>query len=288
MKRPRRILSGILLMIYASVAFSLMALCIKSISRFMPSQEIVFLRSLTGFMITFSVVYGKRVPVFGNSWQPLVWRGLIGFVSLALYIYTIAHLPLGTAVLLNYTSPVFSALMAIVFLKERPNALLLGMTILAFAGIYLLIARPAELSQQFAVWIGLLSAITTAVAYISIRSIKNRESPLIIILYFTVISTLGSLFFIRQEFVWPRGLSVWLAIIGIGIFSFYGQLWMTIALRRIPVSLAVPFSYITPLLSFCYGFLFWKEHLNGKEMIGIAMVITAGSLISWLGHTQET
>ncbi len=272
-------------MLYSSCAFSLMALCVKSASPVLPSYEIVFFRSLLGLLMTWAVIRRKNIRLTKDSWRHLMLRGLSGFAALLLYFYTLTRLPLGTAVLLNYTSPVFSTLLAMIFLNERPNALLGGMTLMAFAGIYFLVDRP-EITDQAAVWTGLLSALCAGVAYVSIRAIKHRESPFVIIFYFTVISTVGSLFFLPRGFVWP-GLAEWLAIAGIGVFSYYGQLWLTISLRRIPASLAVPFSYLTPLLSFFYGFLFWREHLSVKEMAGAFMIIASGSLISWLGHTRE-
>lgn len=285
MKRPRRVLSGILLMFYSSCAFSLMALCVKCASPDLPSYEIVFFRSIIGMVLTWLVIRRKKVELPGKSWRHLLMRSLSGFAALSLYFYTLTRLPLGTAVLLNYTSPIFATLLAMLFLSERPNLLLGTMTLVAFAGIYFLVDRP-EIRHMDAVWTGLLSAVCAAVAYISIRAIKHRESPLVIILWFTTVSTLGSLFFLPRGFVWPSPLT-WLAVAGIGIFSYYGQLWLTISLRRVPASLAVPFSYVTPLLSFLYGFIFWGDHVSGRELTGIVMIISAATLISWLGKTAE-
>lgn len=285
MKKPQAALSGVLVMLYSSCSFSLMALCVKWASPNLPSPEIVFFRSILGLLMTYAVIHRKKLSLNSEHWRTLTLRGLSGFAALSLYFYTLSRLPLGTAVLLNYTSPVFSTLLAVLFLKERPNLILISMTLSAFAGIYLLVDQP-QITDHAAVWTGLLSAVCAAVAYVSIRAIKHHVPPVVVIFYFTVISTLGSLFFLPHTFVWPNLLE-WLAIAGIGVFSYYGQLWLTIALQRTPASLIVPFSYLTPLLSFCYGFIFWRDHLTFKEAAGVFMIIAAGSVISFFGKTRE-
>jgi len=285
MKKPQAALSGVLSMLYSSFAFSLMALCVKWASPHLPSTEIVFFRSVLGVLMTYAVIHRKKLSLSGESWKPLLLRGVSGFAALSLYFYTLTRLPLGTAVLLNYTSPVFSTLLAIVFLRERPNLILICMTVSAFAGIYLLVDQP-QITDHTAVWTGLLSAVCAAIAYVSIRAIKHRVAPVVVIFYFTLISTVGSLFFLPQVFVMPSLLE-WVAIAGIGLFSYYGQLWLTIALQRTPASLAVPFSYLTPLLSFCYGFIFWREHITLKETAGVIMIIAASTVISFFGKTKE-
>ena len=171
-------------MLYSSFSFSLMALCVKWASPNLPSPEIVFFRSILGLLMTYAVIQRKKLALGGEHWQTLVLRGISGFSALSLYFYTLSRLPLGTAVLLNYTSPVFSTLLAVLFLKERPNLILISMTLSAFAGIYLLVDQP-QITDHTAVWTGLLSAVCAAVAYVSIRAIKHRVPPVVVIFYFT-------------------------------------------------------------------------------------------------------
>lgn len=262
-----------------------MALCVKWVSPALPSSEIVFFRSLLGVLMTYAVIHRKKLPLTSPYWRTLILRGLSGFAALSLYFYTLSRLPLGTAVLLNYTSPVFSTLLAVLFLRERPNLILASMTLCAFAGIYLLV-DPPQITDPAAVITGLLSAVFAGVAYVSIRAIKQHVSAIVVIFYFTFISTLGSLFFLPHVFVRPT-LPEWLAIAGIGVFSYYGQLWLTLALQKAPASLIVPFSYLTPLLSFAYGFIFWKDPLSFKEAAGAILIIGASTVISFFGQTRE-
>ncbi len=226
-----------------------------------------------------AVMLHRKISFLGKEQKVMTLRGLSGFIALTLHFYTIANLHLGTAVMLNYTAPIFAAIFAILFLKERLSPLLLSMIGLAFLGVYLLVeARLTE--WNWMVFLGILSAVFAAVAYVSIRAVHQRESPFTIIFYFTAISTIGSIFFLPFGFKWPDG-RAWLALAGVAVGSFFGQWWMTNALRIARASLVSPFSYLTPLLSFFYGFILWHEEIKLSTLSGAFLIILAGSLISY-------
>ena len=265
----------------ASFAFSIMALCVKLASKTLPSLEIVFFRSLIGTVMILFLIRAKRVSLWGKEKALMTLRGLSGFIALSLHFYTIAHLPLGTAVLLNYTGPIFAALFGAIFLKEKPSLFLAAMILLSFAGVYFLVEGKLQ-HWDWMVFLGLLSAVFVGIVYTSIRAIKGHESDLTIIFYFVGVSMLGSLAFLGFGFKWPN-LNEWLWLAGVGVGSFYGQLWMTKAVRRAPACLVSPFSYLTPLLSFLYGLIFFKEKMTVYSLLGAFLIILGGSLISYFG-----
>lgn len=272
-------------MVRASLGFSVMALCAKLASQNLPSLEVVFFRSLIGTVMILAMIRKQRVSVFGTNRTLMILRGLTGFVALTLHFYTIAHLPLGTAVMLNYTGPIFTAIFAVIFLKERLSPLLTSMILLSFAGVYLLVGADLR-TLDFMVLLGLLSAVFVGIVYVLIRAIRDRESPFTIIFYFTLVSTFGSLFFLPFGFKWPN-LTEWLLLLGVGIGSFYGQWFFTLSLQHAPASLVSPFSYLTPLLSFIFGLIFFEEHLTLLSLLGAALIILSGSIISYF-ETRKT
>ena len=279
MKRSRSHLSGIALMCKASFAFSLMALCVKFASQTLPSLEIVFFRSLIGALMILTLIRAKKVSLFGKEKFLMILRGLCGFAALSLHFYTIARLPLGTAVLLNYTGPIFASLFAVFFLKEKPGILLFAMALISFTGVYFLTQADFR-AAVLPFFLALLSGVFVGIVYVLIRAIRRRESPLTVIFYFTAVSTAGSLGFLPFGFKWP-GLYEWLLLAGVGAGSFYGQLWMTTSLRRAPAALVSPFSYLAPLLSFVYGFIFFGEEWTFQSAWGAFLIILGGSLISY-------
>lgn len=276
-------LSGIRMMCRASLLFSVMVIGVKMAVKTLPSYEVVFFRSLIGSLMLASLMIRKKISFFGKPDQKkyLILRGISGFLALTLHFYTIAVLPLGTAVILNYLAVIFVALLAMIFIGERPGPFLISMILISFTGVYLLVEPKMEMGMGhgLAVFSGILSAIFAAVAVLSIRMIGHRESPLTVIFYFTAISTVGSIFYLPFGFKWPN-LYETLALAMVVMGSFYGQLWMTIAYRRAPASLVAPFAYVTPLLSFIYGLIFWKETLGIRNFLGVILIILSGSLIS--------
>lgn len=270
-------------MCQASIAFSVMVVGVKMATATLPAMEVVFSRSLLGSLLLALLMIRKKVSFIGKPCERrlLLLRGVSGFLALTLHFYTISLLPLGTAVMLNYTGVIFVALFAVAFIGERPGVLLLSMTAISFVGVYLLVGSDIRVEplESLPVFLGILSAVFAAVAVLSIRVIGHRESPLTVIFYFTAISTLGSLFYLPLGFQWPNGQE--LAALGtIAVASFYGQLWMTIAYRRAPASLVAPFSYITPLLAFVSGLLFWRETLGLGNFLGALLIAGGGISIS--------
>lgn len=271
-------LQGILYITAASVSFSLMAVCVKLTSRNLPSMEIVFFRSVIATLMFIPIMARQKISFLGHDRKLLLLRGFAGFAALALHFLTIAKLPLGTAVILNYTAPIFAVLLALIFLKERPDLFLWTMVFISFAGIFLLTGIKMQ-KIDFYIFLGLLSGLLAAIAYIAIRSVGDHDSPLTIIFYFTFISSAGSVFFLPRYFVWPSPAD-WAGIVGVAIGAFFGQLWMTIAYRKAPAALISPFSYLTPTFVFILGAWLWRDPFTASNFLGAFLIILAGTLIS--------
>lgn len=278
MKRSKLYLSGIRLMTLSAVAFSLMALCVKIVSRNISPFEIVFFRSFFGTLMVLPFIFCTRASLLGVEHVKLTARGISGCIALLLHFYTIAKLELGTAIMLNYTAPIFAVIFAVFYLHEKPSFSFYFLILLSFFGVILLNSK-ATISWKPEVWLALLSSVFAAIAYVSIRTIRQRESPLTVIFYFTLISTIGSLFFL-EGWKWPN-LIDWILIAGVVIFSFYGQLWMTTAFRRAPAYLVTPFQYFHPVLSFGYGWLLWGDMITWQIALGVFLIILSGSFISY-------
>ncbi|MBU3758503.1 MAG: DMT family transporter [Candidatus Omnitrophica bacterium] len=278
-------LSAVRLMIFAALAFSVMVLSVKKLSAYLPSMEIVFIRSLLGCLLVLAAARVQKISVSGFSRGRLALRGLYGFAALALHFYTISKLPLGTAVLLNYTAPLFILVFSLFFLREKTHPAVPLLVGLSFFGVFLLIEGGLGIWGADAFW-GILSAVFSSFAYLTISSLKRREKPLTIVFYFTAISTLGSSVCFLDGFVWPKAAD-WPYLAGVALGSYYGQLWMTIALRRAPASLVSPFSYLTPLLSFFYGLIFFGEKIAPLSLAGAVTIIVGGCLLSHYGTLRK-
>ena len=262
----------------ASFLFAVMAAAVKFCGKRIPVGETILVRSLVGSAVIAFLIHKKRAPWVGKDPRILASRGLIGFTALTLYFWAVSKLDLGTAVMLNYTSPIFALLWAKLFTGERASRASKIAVGLAFAGVYFL-AMPHFHAQIPALGAGLLSGILAGSVHVLIRESHEKESPLTIIFYFTMICTLGSLALLGTTgWVAPTGRE-WLALSVITATSLLGQFGLTYALKYAPVGVVTPFGYLTPVFGVLLGLLLWKEPLSGTGILGGFLVIAGGVTI---------
>ncbi|MBI4353377.1 MAG: DMT family transporter [Candidatus Omnitrophica bacterium] len=275
MKRSRLPIQGILLMLGASLSFAAMAAATKLVSKRLPASEIVFVRSLIASFIVAYLVSKTRSSWVGKEPKILAARGVVGFTAMILYFWCLSQLDLGTAVMLNYTSPLFAVVAARFVLREKIGRPIQAAILLSFTGVYLLAApqfhlKPAPLIA------GLLSGFLVGVVHLLIRSSHEEEVPLTIILYFTVISTIGSGFLLFQTgFPLPTA-KEWLWLLVITVTSLLGQFGLTHSLRSASVSVVSPFGYLTPVFGLLLGWWIWHEAPAPGALLGGALIILSG------------
>lgn len=268
---------SVLKMVLAAVSFAVMATFVKFASKTVPSVEVVFFRSILGTLMIAVVIWKEKASWLGQNPKILVLRGVFGFLALSLHFYAIAKLDLGTAVMLNYTAPIFAVIFARFILNEKTTWKVSMVILCSFFGLYLL-AGPEFQAKPIPILIGILSGIFAALAYVFIRFNGENESPYTIIFYFTAISTIGSLPLLPLGFHWPNA-HEWFGLIGVTIGAFFGQVWLTKSIQGSPVSFILPFSYLTPVFCAIGGAIIWKEFLSVQTAIGGLIIIASGIAI---------
>ena len=112
---------GSLWMLVAALGFAIMGALVKVGAQKFSSAELVFYRSLFGLLVIWLYIYSRKLPIATPVMFKQMSRALVGFASLVLFFYAISHLPLATAITLNYTSPLFLALLTPFLLHEKPK-----------------------------------------------------------------------------------------------------------------------------------------------------------------------
>lgn len=278
----RRMPVGLRYMVLSAFFFSLMNLLVKWAGQRLPSAEVVLVRSVISLGISYVMVRRAGVPVWGSRRGALVFRGLIGFAGLMCFFYAIPRLPLAEATILQFTHPVWTALLAALVLRERLTPAVLGSIGLSLAGV-VLIARPAFLFGGAAaglaalpVGVTLLGALCAAVAYVTVRQLSGSEHPLVIVFYFPLVSVPASLPFVFASALWPTPLE-WLALAGIGVATQMGQVYLTKSLHEEEAGRASSVSYVQILFAALWGALAFGEYPDAPSVAG-AVLIVAGIL----------
>ncbi|MGH8831230.1 MAG: DMT family transporter, partial [Polaromonas sp.] len=172
-------------MILSSFLFATMGVCIKYASAHFNSAELVFYRGVLGILFMAAFARARGTPLRTRFPAMHAWRSVVGVMSLSAWFYAIAHLPLATAMTLNYMSSVWiaaflvgGALMLGKSGKQGPNQGPLVLAILAsFVGVVLLLRPAMDQNQTFAGLIGLMSGLGAAFAYMQVMAISRMGEP---------------------------------------------------------------------------------------------------------------
>lgn len=270
-------------MVTATIFFSLMSLLVKLSGRHIPPHELVFARSVLVLIICRATLRYRGINPWGVQKGLLITRGLFGFVALNCFYYAVVHLPLAEATVLQFTNPAFTALIAALVLSERLGSRHMVLVFVSLVGV-LLVAQPAALFGGLAgelkplgVAAGLCSAILSACAWVAIRRMGNREEPLVVVFYFALISTIGSLPPTISTAVMPVGIE-WLMLLGIGAFTYFGQLNLTKGLGLEPAGRVAAVGYLQIVFAAVWGVIFFME-VPGLLSIAGALLIVGSTLL---------
>jgi drug/metabolite transporter (DMT)-like permease len=270
-------------MILATFFFSVMSILVKAGGLSLPPQELVFARGFVVLVITVVMMQRKGLPLKGKNGKLLILRGLFGFLGLSAFFYTLTTIPITDSVTLNYTSPLFTALLAPFLLKESNTGRQWGYFVLAFLGI-LLIIRPGFSFQIVPALIGLGGAFFAGLAYNTVRRLRHSDHPLTIVLYFQAVCIVLSLPWMIPAFVMPRGWD-WILLLGMGMSTQIAQVFLTKSLHYETAARATNASYIGVVFSAIWGIIFFLEIPDWRTVIGAMIVIYAIARISVQGKT---
>ena len=257
--------------------FATMGVAVRFSSGYLPNEMIVFLRNSFGLCFLLPWIYKKGFRDFAT--QRLIahiTRSVSGLTAMYCFFFAIAHLHLAEAVLLNYSAPLFIAIIALIWLGERPSKKLISAIIIGFIGICFILKPGAGMFQGVAL-IGLLSGVFAAFAMVTIRNLSVTEPTLRIVFYFSLTSTLISA--VPMFWAWQTpALPAILAMAAAGLAATLGQIMLTYSYSLAPAAQVGPYTYSSVIFAACYGWIFWQEAPDNFTFFGALLVIMAGSM----------
>jgi len=268
---------GSLWMLVAALGFAIMGALVKVGAQKFSSGELVFYRSIFGLMVIYLYIFSKKLPLGTPVMFKQMSRALVGFASLVLFFYAIAHLPFATAITLNYTSPLFLAIFTPFLLHEKPKKTLFTALIIGFIGICLLLKPTINSTDWLAGSLGLLSGLGAALAYVHVKQLgKVNEPDWRTVFYFTLVSTVGAglwMFFDNFHALVLQDLPI---LLGLGFSATIAQLAMTRAYRTGETLVVASLAYLTVVLASLFGVIWWNEYLSLDAYIAIGLIILSG------------
>ncbi len=265
-------------MLLATFLFSCMNVLVKLVSH-IPAVEIVFFRCAVSLAMSYAVLKAQRVYLWGNNHRLLIARGLSGAVALVLYFVLLQQIPLATAVTLQFLSPIVTAFLGVLLLGERMRRWQWLFYLLSFGGMLIINGFDARVSTVHLL-MGLVAAVGSGLAYTIIRKLNQREHPLVIVLYFPLVTMPIVGLYSAFHWVMPQGWN-WAVLLGIGTLTQFAQYFMTKAYQAEEVSKVANLNYLSIIYALSFGFIFFGETFNWMTYVGMALVIAGVLLNVW-------
>jgi drug/metabolite transporter (DMT)-like permease len=270
---------GMPVMAASAVLFSLMSVLIP-FTHGVSASLIASARFVTGITIILGITVLRRARLTAvNRWW-LVARGVIGATSVYLLYRGIMNLGLGKGTILNYTYPIFAALLAPLILKERLTWDVLAAGVVSFLGIWLVVSPGPFSSISVEDLLALTGGLLSGIAVVVIKKLRETDTPFVIYLAQCVFGLL--------VVAWPTAVSSfgfhgteWLILAGIGVVATVAQLAMTWAYKHVPATEGSLLAFLTPVLNVLLGVLVFGEQMHLSTIAGSALVLLCCGYIAF-------
>ncbi len=271
-------------MLLATFFFAMMNIMVKYIPR-VGAIEIVFFRSVVSLIMSYAVLRRQKIEPWGNNKKWLIIRGAAGSAGLLFFFTTIQLMPLGSAIAIQYMSPMFTSLLGIFIVKEKVKPLQWLFFAIAFAGVIAIQGFDPRVTNTQAL-VGIMGALSAGLAYNSIRKLKDSEHPMVIIFYFPLVTIPVTGVYLLTNWLQPSLFEL-IILLGIGVVTQFAQYFLTKAYQSDSLSKISSVQYIGIVIAIALGYLLFDESYDLNSGMGIIIIIMAVILNVWYKNRTE-
>ena len=266
---------GILYISLSAFFFSLMAVAVKATPN-IPVVEKIFFRNMIGLVPILINAYQSKTSLKPNNTKLILLRSTFGLLGIFAYYTALSLLSLSDAVIMNKLSPFFVLVFSAIFLKEKIKNKQVYALILAVIGALFVIKPSFDLTVIPAL-IGLSSAILAGAAYTTVRKLSESDQPIVIVFYFSLITTLVTIpvMIITKDFIIPTSTEALLLIL-IGLAAVTAQIFMTSAYRYAPAGELAIYTYSNIVFSIIFSIIIWSDFPDIYSLIGALLIVYGG------------
>lgn len=284
-------LLGILLCTAATLGFSLMGAMVRYIGDRVPVGEMVFARNfvvLVPLVLVLALRGQLMTTIRTDNLRGHVTRSAANIASIFCIYAGVIRIPLAEATAIGFATPLFTVMLAAIFLGETVRLWRWGAVFVGLLGVLVMLSpylgnTSHDVQGVIGAVLVLISAFLIAVVTTQVRHLSKTETTPRLVLYYSVFATLASLATLYWGWVMPTG-GDWLALIGIGVFGGMGQTLMTESLRYAPASVVAPFGYSSMIWSTLLGYFWLHELPSAIVFLGASIVIASGLFVIWREH----
>lgn len=274
---------GVLLKLVSVALLAIMSTCIKILGKDIPIGETIFARGLMAILVLGGIAHrttGLRI-LKTNNWRRHALRAGAGTASMFCLFASLTMIPLADVTAINFASPIFITILAMLLLKERIHTIRWSALVVGLVGVVVMIAPQLSVqhgNDGVGAMIALTGAITGAIAITTLRSMSKTEPAITITFYFLV--TAMSCALLTSIFGWVMpDLRQGFWIVMAALCGVLGQLAMTTAYRYAEASAVAPLDYTGMIMSVAIGYLVFSEVPTISILSGSLLVIVSGLVI---------
>lgn len=270
-------------MLAATFMFALMGVTVKLAAEMQSSlPQIIIMRSLPSIIMLLIWARAGRQSLKPVVWRLHVWRNLAGAGAMWTGFYAIAHLPLATAVTLNYTAPLFIAGWMLGWGGARRDLIRVLAVVLGFLGVVAVLRPTLNESDWIAAMGGLMAGALGAVAQMQIRALGRVGEPTWrTVFYFSLAVFCTGLIGLTHVGWTNPSLEGWVALAAMGITGLLGQLALTRAYGLGSALLSAALQYTVIVFASILGFIIWDDIPDLLAIMGMALIVVACILAVW-------
>lgn len=261
-------------MVGSAASFTVMTALIREAATGIHPFEIGFFRALVNLvlMMPFAIRTGGA-GLKSNNHTVFVLRGVCGLIFLMTYFAGAALIPLAESQMLVFTSPLWSAVLAVIFLGERVNATRVQALIIGFAGV-LIVLRPGVVAISFGAVLVLAGALAAAASNIIIKFTTRTDHPDAVVFYQMVYVTPMILVPALWVWTWPNWEEL-LVMFGVGFFATLNQRFLSRAYAAADATAVLPFEFARLPFAAVIGFVLFRELPDIWAWVGGAVIFSA-------------
>ncbi len=272
---------GILAMVGATLCLALSSAFAKYQVALHPVGEVMFMRSISSFAICALFIFPVSGPAVFRTERPKahIARGLSQSISQTFTVLALWFMPLAGATAISFSAPIWSALISIIWLRERPGVARWAFLIIGFLGV-LVVAHPGANSLQVGAVFALANAVMYGSVTVAVRGMSKTESADTLLMWqMTTLAFFHSLLL----FFGVNSLSLLdiAMLVGSGVANAAGQWLWTRALRLGPATAVAPFYYLTLVWALAIGFFAWGDVPSFGLIVGSCVVVSSGLVLVW-------
>ena len=267
---------AVIWMIIGSISFATMNAMVK-FSSGLEGVNVWIVIMVRSSVIAFAVAAfaaSRGISLKVNNPKTMLLRCSVGLFAMILYFSALARIPIGQAVTLQYTAPLFVALLSGRLIADKVQPAVLALVITAFVGIVMIVSPNLSTVEPDAL-LALGSGFFASIAYILVRELRKTDSAASVIFWFAALSVVGTVVQAAPG-LFTLDMRTVAALVGVGICAGGGQVGITMAYHRANAAWISVFSYLTVIVTTFYGFTIFNETLGIADWVGGVLIVGSG------------